>query len=56
MDYKIHTQDGEEVEALFSYRAISARIVNSPLIMGTTNTLLNVLADRMIKVYNGISY
>ena len=51
MDYKVHTTQGVEVDAIFSYRAISARIVNSPIVMGTTITLLNVLADRMVKAY-----
>ena len=51
MDYKVHTAQGVEVDAIFSYRAISARIVNSPSVMGTTITLLNVLADRMVKAY-----
>ena len=53
MDYKVHTTQGDEVDAIFSYRAISARIVNSPIVMGTTITLLNVLADRMVKAYKG---
>lgn len=52
MDYKIHTPSGEEIDALFSYKAISARIVNSPVVMGTTITLLNVLAKKMVEAYN----
>lgn len=53
MDYTVRTESGEEVNAIFGYRSISARIVNSPIIMGTTITLLNLLAKKMVETYRG---
>lgn len=45
------TEDGQTVDAIFSYRSAAARGVHSPLIMGTTITLLDVLAKRAIDAY-----
>jgi hypothetical protein len=47
------TEDGEDVDAIFSYQSIANRIVLSPTIMGTTNTLLRVLSKRVAKLYFG---
>jgi hypothetical protein len=47
------TEDGEELDALFSYHAISARTVLSPEDAGTTNTLLKVLSKQTAEVYRG---
>lgn len=54
MDYKMYTSQGLEIDAVFSYKSISSRIVNSPMIVGTTISLLNVCADRMVKAYKGL--
>lgn len=56
MDYTVTTVAGETIDAIFGYKSISNRIVNSPIVMGTTITLLNVLADRMVKTYEGVSW
>ncbi|MBE0438354.1 MAG: hypothetical protein IBX57_01110 [Gammaproteobacteria bacterium] len=45
------TESGDELDAIFGYKSISARIVTSPMIIGTTNTLLKVLSKHVAKVY-----
>ncbi len=47
------TESGEDIDAIFGYQSISNRIVLSPEIMGTTNTLLRVLSKHVAKVYRG---
>lgn len=46
------TESGEPIDAIFGYQSIIARIVTSPEVMGTTNTLLRVLSKHVAKVYN----
>lgn len=48
---QIFTEDGQEVDAIFSYKSAAARGVHSPLLMGTTITLLDVLGKRVINAY-----
>lgn len=50
-DHNITTEDGTTVDALFSYRSISARIVNSPLLMGAAGMVLSKLEDKAIDLY-----
>lgn len=47
------TESGQPIDAIFGYQSISDRIVLSPEIMGTTNTLLKVISQRVVAVYNG---
>lgn len=47
------TESGVPIDALFSYQSISNRIVLSPEIMGTTNTLLSVIGQHVADVYFG---
>lgn len=47
------TEDGAELDAVFSYDGISRRIVYSPEVMGTANTLLRLISKRVAKVYRG---
>ncbi len=42
----IKTKSGEIVDATFSYKSINKRIVISPIIQGTTNTLLKTIAKQ----------
>ena len=42
----IKTKSGEVVDATFSYKSINKRIVISPIIQGTTNTLLKAIAKK----------
>lgn len=51
MTNDMRTESGELVDAVFGYRSIAARIVNSPVIMGTTITLLKVIGKQVIKEY-----
>ena len=47
------TESGEKVHARFGRKSIAARVVASPDIIGTTNTLLDVIGKRMVKIYKG---
>lgn len=40
------TESGDDVDAFFGFKSISARIVESPIKMGTTNTLLRVIGKK----------
>lgn len=53
MDYDVHTEAGEKIDAIFGERSIAARIVHSPKIIGTTITLLKVVAQQAVKMYKG---
>lgn len=53
IDYPMTTESGEDIEAVFGYKGIFKRIVHSPAIIGTTTTLLKVLAKRAVSVYRG---
>ena len=46
-------ESGEPIDAVFSNLSISARIVNSPNLIGTTTTLLKKVEDDVIKMYFG---
>lgn len=46
------TEDGVDVDAFFGYESISARIVTSPEVMGTTNTILIGVGDLAIEAYD----
>lgn len=48
---RTRTEDNQLVEGKFSRRAISARIVNSPDIIGTTSTLLKQLSKNAAEIY-----
>ncbi len=47
------TESGVPIDGIFGYLSISNRIVRSPEIMGTTNTLLKVLSKKAAEVYFG---
>jgi hypothetical protein len=46
------TQSGVEIDAIFGAESVDARIVRSPFIIGTTTTLLNVIAKKAVEAYN----
>ena len=48
------TETGEKIDAVFGYVSIAARIVLSPELIGTTNTLLDVVTKEAVKIYKGI--
>jgi hypothetical protein len=49
----VKTEDGTPVDAFFGMKSIEARIVESPVIIGSTNSLLKVLAKRAVAIYRG---
>lgn len=53
MNYKMTTEDGEEIDAVFGYRSILNRVVNSPFILGTSITLLKLIGKNAVKIYRG---
>lgn len=48
---KVTAQDNTEVDMFFASRSISARIVCSPNLMGTTGMLLEKLTDKAVEMY-----
>lgn len=48
---EVKSESGVEIDAIFGQKSVDDRIVNSPPAMGTTNTLLKVLAKRVVKAY-----
>ncbi len=49
------TENGDDVDAIFSYRSMAARVILSPLIIGTTTSLLKHIAKKAISIYEGDS-
>ena len=49
----ITTDSGERVDAVFSYRGMLNRIVNSPILIGTTNRLLKHVSKQVADIYFG---
>lgn len=47
------TESGEDLDAIFGMTSIADRMVLSPMLIGTTNTLLRVLSKHVAKVYRG---
>ncbi len=53
MEYDMTTEDGTPIDAVFGQKSIDARIVLSPAIMGTTATLLKLVAKKAVEIYKG---
>lgn len=51
MDYEMKTESGSVIDAVFGQKSIDDRIVNSALIIGTTNTLLDIVGKRAVDIY-----
>lgn len=47
----ITTESGKKVDAVFSYKGILNRIVNSPVLIGTTNRLLKHVSKQVTDIY-----
>lgn len=47
------TVTGQPLDAIFSYRSLSDRIVTSPEIMATTNVLLKLIGQKAAALYLG---
>lgn len=50
---EIVTENGEKVDAIFSYGSAARRGVLSPAILGTTTTLLDAISKQAAKIYFG---
>lgn len=53
MEKPMTTEDGQEIDAVFGYRSLEARIVESPIIIGTTATLLLHIGRKAAEIYRG---
>lgn len=53
MDYPVVAEDNEEIEVIFGERSLLNRIVESPRVIGTTNSLLIHLSKLASKMYLG---
>jgi hypothetical protein len=53
MSEPVTTETGKEVGAVFGMKSVFDRIVLSPILIGTTATLLSVIGDEAVKIYNG---
>lgn len=51
LDYPVTAESGQEIDAIFGAKSIYNRIVTSPFVMGTTITLLKVIAQKAISIY-----
>ena len=49
----VRTESGVEIDAIFGSKSLYNRIVTSPYLIGSTNTLLIVGAKRVVKAYQG---
>jgi hypothetical protein len=54
MHHEMRTESGEVIDAVFGSKSIADRIVLSPDLIGTTNTLLDIIGKRAAKIYKGI--
>lgn len=53
MGYETKTESGEIIDAVFGQKSIDDRIVNSAIVIGTTNTLLDKIGKRAVEIYKG---
>jgi hypothetical protein len=51
MEQELKTESGTVIDCVFGYKSVYDRIVNSPAIIGTTTTLLDVIAKRAVAAY-----
>lgn len=51
MDTEMRTENGEIIDAVFGAKSIADRIVLSPEMIGTTNTLLSVISKKAAQLY-----
>lgn len=51
MSGRNETKDGEPVDLIFGFKSINNRIVNSPMIIGTTNAILIHIGKKAVEAY-----
>lgn len=54
-DYGIETIGGIESDVLFSNKSLAARIVNSPFLIGTASSILDILSKKVVSMFTSIS-
>ena len=47
----VETESGVKIDAIFGAKSVDDRIVTSPFTIGTTTTLLNLIARKMVEAY-----
>lgn len=55
MEGVMTTEEGEIIDAVFGAKSIEGRIVNSPIQIATTATILQVITKQAIDIYRGRS-
>ncbi len=45
------TESGKPIDAIFGAKSIDDRIVLSPIVIGTTTTLLDVIGKKAVEMY-----
>lgn len=53
MDYEMTTESGLTIDAVFGGRSVDARIVMSPMLMGTTAALMKKVSLNVVNIYKG---
>jgi len=53
MDYEITTESGTPIDVVFGNTSVDARIVLSPLFLGTTTTLMKQISLNVANIYKG---
>lgn len=53
MQDPLYTESGEEIDAIFGYKSLEARIVLSPLAIGLTSSLLRTIGSQAADIYRG---
>lgn len=51
MNTEMITESGEVIDAVFGQKSIEARVVLSPSIIGTTNTLLRIIGAKAVSLF-----
>lgn len=52
MDYEMRSENGTIIDAVFGAKSIQDRIVHSPILIGTTNVLLELIGQRASDIYH----
>ena len=48
------TESGDIIDAVFGQASIEARVVTSPSVIGTTNTILSVIGKKAVQIFKGV--
>lgn len=53
MDYTMTAEDGTVIDAVFGSTSINNRIVTSPVVIGTTTTILKLIGQKAVQIFRG---